>query len=113
MLRWWWMGRYMFIGRGGAVEGREKITTPDLALENIFDIPCAVKYADNFSRRRGDSIENDVPAKGKTLNARSQLISVTPQAGLAGQQFHRLVDFVDKTIRTRLAVISNVAPNLD
>jgi hypothetical protein len=94
--------------------GSEKKKRPQgLALENIFDIPCAVQYADNFSRRRGNSIENDIPANGKTLNAWSQLISPTPQAGLVGQQFHRLVDFVDKSVRMRLAVISNVAPNLD
>jgi hypothetical protein len=39
--------------------------------------------------------------------------SSAPRAGLAGQQFNRLVDFVDKSVRIRHAVISNVAPNLD
>ena len=84
-----------------------------LTLENIFDIACAVQDTDDFSRRLGNSIENDIPANGKALNTRSQLISPTPQAGLAGKQFHRLVDFVDKSVRMRLAVISNVAPNVD
>jgi adenine-specific DNA methylase len=84
-----------------------------LALENILDIPRAMKYTDNFNRTHDYSIENNVSTNGKTLNPGSQLISVTPQAGLTVQQFHRLVDLVDKTVRIRFAVISNVTSNLE
>ncbi len=80
---------------------------PPLTLEDNLDIPCAMKYTDNFHRAGDYSIENNVSNNGKTLNPRSQLTSVTPQAGLTGQQFHRLVDFVDKTVRIRFAVISD------
>jgi hypothetical protein len=72
-----------------------------------------VQYTDNFNRAGDYSIENNVPANGKTLNLRRQFFSVAPRAGLAGQQLNRLVDFVDKTVRIRHAVISDVTPNLD
>jgi hypothetical protein len=51
---------------------------PLLALENALDVPSAVQYTDNFNRVGDYSIENNVPANGKTLNPRSQLISVAP-----------------------------------
>ena len=84
-----------------------------MALENILDVPCAVQYTDNFNRSGHYSIENDVPVDWKALNPWSQLISVTPQAGLTSQQFHCLVDFIDKTIGIRFAVISDVAPSVE
>jgi hypothetical protein len=92
-------------------QGRTRILLS--ALENILDIPSAVQNTDNFNCAANDSTENDVPANCKTLNSRNQLFSVAPQAGLTGQQFHGLVDFVDKSIRIRLAIISNVAPNIE
>lgn len=89
------------------------IGTASLPLENILDVPGTVQYTDNFNRAADHSVENDVSAKGKTLHPRSQLLSLAPQARLAGQQLHRLAEFVDKRVRIRHAVISNVAPNLD
>jgi hypothetical protein len=84
-----------------------------LALENILDVLGTVQYADNFNRAGDHTVENDVPAKGKTLNPWSQLFSVAPQAWLAAQQLNRLVESIDKGIRIRHAVIGNVTPNLD
>ncbi len=84
-----------------------------LTLENILDVPGAVQYTDNFNRTADHSVENDVPAKGKTLHPRRQLLSVATRAGLAGQQLHRFVESVYKGVRIRHAVIGNVTPNLD
>jgi hypothetical protein len=72
-----------------------------------------VEHADNFNCTGDHSVENDVAAKGKTLNSRSQLLSLAPRARLLGEQLNRLAEFVDESVSVRDAVISNVAPNLD
>ncbi len=84
-----------------------------LALKKILDVPSTVQHTDNFNRAGDSTVENDVTAQEKTLNPWSQLLSVAPRARLASQHLNRLVEFVDKGVRIRHAVISNVAPNLD
>ncbi len=42
-----------------------------VALENVFNVAGAVQHADNFSRGRQRTIENDVAAEGKALQSRS------------------------------------------
>ena len=81
-------------------------------LENILDIPGSVQDTHNFNPAGDCSVENDVSAKGKTLNSRSQLLPTTSRARLAAEHFHCLVEFVDKGVGIRHAVIRNVAPNL-
>jgi hypothetical protein len=86
---------------------------PYLALENILDVPSTMQHTDNFNCTGDHSVENDVAAKGKTLNSRSQFLSLTPRARLAAKHLNRLVEFVDEGVSIRDAVISDVAPNLD
>ena len=81
-------------------------------LENILDIPGSVQNTHNFNAASYRSVENDVSAEGKTLNPRSQLLATPSRARLAAEHFHCLVEFVDKGVSIRHAVISNVAPNL-
>jgi hypothetical protein len=83
-----------------------------LALEDILYIPCSVQNTHNFNPAGDRSIKNDVSAKGKTLNPGSQLLPMTSRARLAAKHLHCLVEFIDKGIRIRHAVIRNVAPNL-
>ena len=83
-----------------------------LALEVILYIPCSVENTHNFDPAGDRSIKNDVSAKGKTLNPGSELLPMTSRARLAAKHLHCLVEFVDKGIRIRHAVIRNVAPNL-
>jgi hypothetical protein len=85
---------------------------PLLAAENIFYIPGSVQDTHNFNPTGDRPIENDVSAKGKTLNPGSNLLPMTSRAGLAAEHLHRLVEFVDKRIRIRQAIIRNIAPNL-
>jgi hypothetical protein len=61
-----------------------------LALENILDVPGTVEHTDNLNSVGDRSVENDVAAKGKTLNSRSQFLSLAPRARLVGEQLNRL-----------------------
>src|SRR5580698_10133026 len=81
-------------------------------LENILDIPGSVQNTHNFNAASYRSVENDVSAEGKTLNPRSQILATPSRARLAAEHCHCLVEFVDKGVSIRHAVISNVAPNL-
>ena len=80
-----------------------------LAFENTLDVPSTVQHTNNFNRAGDTTVENDVAADGKTLNPRSQLLSLASRAGLAGKRLNRLVEFVDIGVRIRPAVIGNVA----
>jgi|SRR5580704_1480753 hypothetical protein len=83
------------------------------SVEKSCDVAGSMEHADDFDRSGDHSIENDVAAKGKTLNPGSQLFPVAPRTGIAGQQLNGFVEFVDKGVRTRHTVIRDVAPNFD
>ena len=51
---------------------------PSLALENILHVSSTMQYTNNFNHAGDRSVENDVVAKRKTLNPRSQLLSAAP-----------------------------------
>src|SRR4029077_14794716 len=57
---------------------QSRIKMPSLALENILDVSSTMQYTNNFNRAGDRSVENDVVAKRKTLNPRSQLLSAAP-----------------------------------